>query len=370
MIMLTLTKQKKDSTSNLSVEQKNFNRLRKRVEKLHLLIKSTQEELDECLSFYYKVLIPEQQNLFIYLTESTKLIYIHYKTLPTLTKKDKKILKEILSHKVREILSKKSPCEADPEVCAIFKDIVGVDFQELALLEMNNFKKNIEEKFKKEGVDIDLSNIDDNHYEFEIRSKISEALSEFREKMEEQQSKSQPKQKSKRELEKEKKAQELENVQKKGLSTIYKQLAKVVHPDLEQDPAKKSEKEVLMKRLTHAYDNNDLHALLALEIEWMNRSENDVTKNAQQSNEQLKIFNSLLKKQTESLEEELSMVCMNPKYFSIQDYLIDDFYTPIFQMQIDLRQAQSSLKEYREVAKKLLSKDPLKTLRAICAAAI
>ena len=57
-----------------------------------------------------------------------------------------------------------------------------------------------------------------------------------------------------------------------------------------------------MKRLTSAYDNGDLHALLLLEMEWMNRTSGQ---GKVQSDDQLKIYNSLLKDQIASLEENI-----------------------------------------------------------------
>lgn len=363
--MTTLIKQKKSAASNLSTEQKTFNRLRKKVEKLHLQIQRSYEDLDESFKFYYKTLLPAKQIALVHLADCTKLMYGHYKNLSTLSKKDKKILKEILSSKISEILSAKEPKDADPEICAMLKDLDGVDFHKEISSQFDEFKKDMESMFRDEGVDVDLSGINDYEDQDDLKSKMFEAMREARERMEENGSTSQTKQKTKKELDKEKKIQELENLQKKGLSTIYKQLAKAIHPDLEQDPEKKGVKETLMKRLTNAYDTNDLHALLTLEIEWMNQSQNDEKKNTIQGNEQLKTYNSILKTQVESLEQELAMAFMHPKYLPIHEYLSDNL-VPIFQMERELTIAQMEATEYQDITKKLLSKDPLKTLRFVC----
>lgn len=66
----------------------------------------------------------------------------------------------------------------------------------------------------------------------------------------------------------------MEEMQEKGINSIYKQLTKVFHPDLEHDSAQKAHKEELMKRLTTAYKSNDLYALVILAMEWMNGSNN------------------------------------------------------------------------------------------------
>jgi len=46
--------------------------------------------------------------------------------------------------------------------------------------------------------------------------------------------------------------------------TVYRQLARANHPDLERDPARQQHKTALMQRITEAYEANDLYTLLQL----------------------------------------------------------------------------------------------------------
>jgi hypothetical protein len=46
--------------------------------------------------------------------------------------------------------------------------------------------------------------------------------------------------------------------------TIYRQLARVHHPDLERDPTKQADKTAQMQRITEAYEADDLYTLLQL----------------------------------------------------------------------------------------------------------
>ncbi|MBO0358159.1 J domain-containing protein [Hymenobacter sp. BT186] len=46
--------------------------------------------------------------------------------------------------------------------------------------------------------------------------------------------------------------------------TLYRQLARTHHPDLERDPETQAHKTVLMQRITEAYEANDLYTLLQL----------------------------------------------------------------------------------------------------------
>lgn len=360
-----ITQKKKRVSSELTSEQKTFNRLKKKVEKLRLDIKIAFEELDKTFKFYQAHLLPSKNLELNNLINCTKLVYNHYKNLnPAFPKKDKKFLKAFIILKTTEILSSVDPQDADPEICAILKDLEGVDYHEEVTSQLNVLKKEMERMCKKQGVDVDLSSINDFENEYDLRAKIFEAIDEAREKTKDD-LRFKAKQKTKYDIEKEKKTQELENLQKKGLSTIYKQLAKVMHPDLEQDVEKKTEKEMLMKRLTHAYDTNDLHALLALKIECMSPSEDDKAQNDIQNNEQLNIFNSILKKQVDELQQELSKAFMHPKYLSIQEYLNEDLEISLLHMKHDLQIIKEKNIEYQKVIKNLSGNNPLPTLKAL-----
>src|SRR5205823_6427352 len=82
--------------------------------------------------------------------------------------------------------------------------------------------------------------------------------------------------KTKRQMEKEALRRNAEEVRKKSISTIYKQLARILHPDLEPDAALRERKVVLMQQLTAAYRDNDLHTLLRMELEWIQKEQGDV----------------------------------------------------------------------------------------------
>ncbi|MBC7867390.1 MAG: hypothetical protein H7X88_07640, partial [Gloeobacteraceae cyanobacterium ES-bin-316] len=56
----------------------------------------------------------------------------------------------------------------------------------------------------------------------------------------------------------------IDEVEKKSISELYKELAKMIHPDLEQDEAVRHSKEQLMKELTAAKEKEDVHAMLLI----------------------------------------------------------------------------------------------------------
>ncbi|UPL47622.1 J domain-containing protein [Hymenobacter sublimis] len=62
-------------------------------------------------------------------------------------------------------------------------------------------------------------------------------------------------------------AQQAREEQQRLLSntkTLYRQLARLHHPDLARDPAAQQQKTALMQRITEAYETNDLYTLLQL----------------------------------------------------------------------------------------------------------
>ncbi|MEO6720482.1 MAG: hypothetical protein ABIN67_08945, partial [Ferruginibacter sp.] len=103
----------------------------------------------------------------------------------------------------------------------------------------------------------------------------------------------------------------VEEMKQKNISTIYRQLAKLFHPDLEHDEERKTEKEILMKELTVAYEAKNLHALLTLELRWIHK-ENDHLESL--SEEKLAIYLAILKEQARDLEQEINGMFQQPRY--------------------------------------------------------
>jgi paraquat-inducible protein B len=111
-------------------------------------------------------------------------------------------------------------------------------------------------------------------------------------------------------------------MQSKSLQTIYKQLVRVLHPDLERDSQKRTWKEELMKKLTVAYENNDLFSLLTIEMEWMNASAEKIRS---QNDTDLKIYNAILKDQIQELQVSIDMLFMHPRNLPIQKFYRNGF---------------------------------------------
>jgi hypothetical protein len=102
-----------------------------------------------------------------------------------------------------------------------------------------------------------------------------------------------------------------EERRKRSIANIYKQLARVLHPDFERDNERQKEKVQLMQELTEAYRQNDLHTLLRLEMQWI---ENETGNVDRLTEEKLGIYNEVLSGQVEGLERRLRDLVFHPRY--------------------------------------------------------
>ena len=93
-------------------------------------------------------------------------------------------------------------------------------------------------------------------------------------------------------------------IEKKSISDLYKELAKLIHPDLEQDESIRHRKEQLMKELTEAKNKEDVHAMLLIKQKaaFINKAGNTEKTYSLQL---LKLYNNAMKKKLEGLKRVL-----------------------------------------------------------------
>ena len=72
--------------------------------------------------------------------------------------------------------------------------------------------------------------------------------------------------KTERQLEKERKAKEVEDLLNNDINKLFKELAKVIHPDREQNPELREKKEDLMKQLSNARDNMNIGEIIYIKL--------------------------------------------------------------------------------------------------------
>jgi hypothetical protein len=300
----------KAGKKTLSKNQQEFNKLTLRIEKLQKEIEKKQDKFDLAMKIYGKDLYPLKAALMAERRENVVLLWGHFKA-KKLAQKDQQALKLIIRELLQTIFEELI-VEPDDVIKQIFNALEGEDYDKALEQEKEEAKKQMKAALKKAKVDV--SDIDTDDMEA-LQKKIFEhnaAMNEQHfEKADFKNQFQKEKKKSAKQIEAEKIQAEAEELKKKNIGTIYKQLAKLFHPDLEQDEERKAEKMLLMQELTAAYEAKNLHALLTLELKWIHK-ENDHLESL--TEEKLAIYLQILKEQIADLNFQKQEIVYQPQY--------------------------------------------------------
>jgi len=309
---LIITNQPKQT---LSKQQQTFNRLVKKIEKLQADLEKTTYSLQQKLDFYLKHIYPLEQKEVILLKELVRCLYSFYRENHLFSRNDQAVLGEIISIQLHNIFQLEQT-EPDDELKEIFKAVEKIDYDVAAAEGLDGMKQEMQSIFEDMGVDFNINDMDREMTEEEILKKVETLKNQFRQ----QQAKStETGKKTKKQLEKEANEKKLEEARAKSINSIYKQLVKIFHPDLEQDPDLRLQKEELMKKLTTSYKSGDLHTLLKLELQWIQKEGTNVDR---LSDDKLALYNESLKEQADDLEAEISQILHHPRYQPLYQYAI------------------------------------------------
>jgi hypothetical protein len=298
----------KANKKQLSKNQNEFNKLTQQIEKLQKEITNKQLKFDLAIKIYGTELYPLKSELVIERREIAITLWSIYKS-KRLAKPDQRYLKEIVSEHLQCIFMELT-AEPDEDLKTIFNEIEGENYDDALAEEKENARLQLLDTLKK--LKVDLSHIDTNSLH-ELETKLYETKNAIyeEERSTNHKTEKQEKKKSIKQVEAEK-AEALANESKqKNISTIYKQLAKLFHPDLEQDEARKIEKALLMQELTAAYEAKNLHALLMLELKWIHNENNHIESLTE---EKLIIYLQILKEQIKALQIQKEDVFKHPQY--------------------------------------------------------
>lgn len=144
------------------------------------------------------------------------------------------------------------------------------------------------------GLDIDIEKMKDPEYMAEMEEQVNNRAKQMADEAPQRK-------KTKKQLEAEAKEEELKQLEAKDARSVYTSLAKLLHPDLEQDEQERLRKTEMMKRVTQAYTNNDFFELLKLQLEYNMAHPEHLAGLAEA---QLNRYISMLKKQKQELEEQ------------------------------------------------------------------
>lgn len=307
----------------LTQGQRTFNRWICRIEDLRREMAQETERLDRLMGAYAAELHPLEVGIMEQRKAMVRALRPFLRGMGLNGRRQRETLRTLLYTQLEEIQSIAGPVWTDPDLQELWEELEMVfraqrNRQEDTLFD--DFQFLAEEEFRAMGLKVDLSKFRPGMTPQEFQ----EALEDARRQVEEAPDpEPQPRRTSKGRpdakprlaaADRERLAEEL---RQRDLGSLYKQLAKLLHPDLESDPVRREEKESAMKRLTTAYKARDLHALLELELEWIRHEGTDA---ARLSAEKLRVYNGILEEQVRDLERQLDELSLHPRYAPLQRY--------------------------------------------------
>jgi hypothetical protein len=296
----------------LTPGQRLFNRLVAQVEELRKRFVKETRKLDEALACYGEHLHPRLKRCNALRKDLIRAMAPFLDRNRLGQKRDRQTLREIIREQLDAIIQDDGSIE-DADLRALFHRVHGVSYETLERREVDEVRSEMESMFEELGIDIDLSDLRPDMSPESIAAKMAEMSDSFRQKMKDSSNAFPPPggRKSKKQLKREERMRQAEEVRKKSIASIYKQLAKALHPDLEQDETVRQRKVALMQVLTTAYHANDLHTLLRLELEWIEREEGNLERLTE---EKLAIYNQVLKEQIFELKQQIAELPLHPRY--------------------------------------------------------
>jgi hypothetical protein len=304
------------SARPLTAAQKTFNRLLRKVETLRTRFDTVKRQLDDALVGYGAEVRPRLQRVTA-LHKSIALALAPFLDDNRIKRRDRPILARLIDVHLQEVLSREENVEDD--LRALFSRIHGVRLEDVQDGEADAARSEMEAMFAALGLNVDLSDVRPGMSEEDFAARLAEKTADIERQARQIEARqwSEPP-RSKREQKRQERVRRAEEARKRTIATIYRQLAKALHPDLEADPAVRTRKGALMQDLTAAYANNDLHTLLRLELEWIHREESDL---ARLTDARLRGYNDLLQEQASELEFAISELPYQPRY---ADLMADD----------------------------------------------
>ena len=297
----------------LNRKQQTFNRLVAAIEKLRATLNADTRRFDEALAFHAEHLRPLIRRVSGLRMDVVRALrpYLDDSRLKTPSRLE---LRAIVVAQLDDVLANEGAL--DDDLLALFEQIHGASLESLEREQMDEARSAMEGLFADMGLDVDLSDFHPGMSEEERAVKSAGMIEDLRRQAEEAWSRREAhgargKKKSKRALKEEERARRSEELHKNTLGAIYRQLAKVLHPDLERDPDVRERKNAVMQNLTAAYAAGDLHALLRLELEWIHR---ETAGSALLADEKLDAYNELLEEQVTELQATLDALPLSPRY--------------------------------------------------------
>ena len=334
------------SKAPLTKAQQAFNRLIKKIEKLRQSIEQETERMNRSLGLYSIEIHPLEVRILEQRKRVVRLLYPFLGCREIPGRKQRQVLREVLLTHLTQIAEKEGELQ-DEDLTAIRDAITeSMPLRPPDKDEDKEFLEELKERaaadFKDMGLDVDLSKFRPDMSPEELFEMLAEMEAQVKAG---QTSEGQGQgQKAGKESKTAARARMEDELRQRDLGSLYKQLAKMLHPDLEADPTLRTEKEAAMKELTTAYKRKDLHAILRLELEWISREQADVSRLTE---EKLRVYIGILREQVAELESRLFEVPHHPRFSPLQRFTHSLFGTRHFNPVVIRQELNDQLKALR-----------------------
>jgi hypothetical protein len=289
----------------LSKKQKDFFKHTASIETLKEKIRKTEDHLNSLEAIIAQEIDPEIKNLSKIEIKAAKAIG-NSTRMHNFTNAQMDKTKAVIIELCRQAFPIVEPSADD---IAFYNKWSPNDYDTFKQQQLKESKEQLSDLMQEEfGMDIDMEDLKDDPESF---MRFQQMLNE---KMQEIETKKGNRKKSKKQIDAEAKRKAAEEVKNKSLRSIYVSLAKILHPDLEENEALRAEKEELMKTISSAYEAKDLPTLLMLEMQWVYKEAENID---QLSDDKLDVFIDMLKDQVKELKDDLEMLKLHPKYHRV-----------------------------------------------------
>jgi hypothetical protein len=283
--------------------------LLEKVESLRASIDIEEAELDAALAFYTAEIVPR---LTVHTAVKKDLVrslapFVNKSFFPNQEERlrFKDILKDLLA-----AIAKDERGLIDADLRDIYTVVHGVGYARDEQKTLAAVKETLAKMLAEEGLEPDLSDLESAASEAEFMARAEAMMARLR-KMKEAEAEAARCAEHGRHGTDDEEERAAEEAQKRNIASIYKQLARVLHPDFECDGERRQQKVQLMQELTEAYRQKDLHTLLRLEMQWIENEGDDLDRLTE---EKLSVYIEVLQGQVQGLEARLRDLLFHPRY--------------------------------------------------------
>jgi hypothetical protein len=292
----------------LSKEERAFNRALARVQALTRTLDDEKRRLDRLLVFHAAEVRPRVEHAVAWRTDLVRAL-VGFLDDRRLTKGQRRTLRKILVEQLDAVLLHVE--RPEPDLQDLFERLHHVSYSQALQEDIEEARVEMAAAFDELGLDVEVPELRADMTEEDAAVAAARLAHDLRRAEENNSGSSKSRGKTKRPLREEEKARSYEQLRKDSLGAVYRRLVKELHPDREPDQAERERKSRIMQDITAAYTRGDLHALLKLELEFLDAAGAVADR---LTREKLRAYAELLKQQATEIQTEVQSVQLHPRY--------------------------------------------------------